>query len=702
MTLAHRLTAAAALSAALLVPPLTAQPAVLVGGPTVLTTPPELAGDAWRFEDPVIAPLAGGGAVLVWRREAAFRTGFVELVELDPLGLPTSAPWLASSSSSGRELISVATLGSDEAAVAGWTAASEAVVLRLDLAAQRRTATAEIDSFPSAPGPTAIALGPDGSGLALWADRTGGVSIELRARALSADGRGAGEPETVFKALSFRQVQLLPVPAPAAGEVAFLAAWEHDVREGSATVRRIAVAPLAADGRPLRPPVVLAPSRARDHFGAPRLLPGRDGGFRLFGYQHPERRLWVQEIAADGTLSPERRTVVEDSGVVATLAGAADAEGTVVLSWQTGDRGLLAVALDAGGSVVAGPFPVRPPLADGLAEPAVGALAPGRFLVAWTDGSLAGQLVEVDPDAVARPEPAPSAPLTEEEVACTRRRLAAFLERTRAVGPAAEHGVALSPAAHGALAGLAWARAASGDEVGRLVFTADPGGTPLLANPARPPLPTLTLARYDAASKLAEGPEEVGALTVRFTPTLEPDPAAEIAIDNLSGDERATRADSAPGRGLLPLVTPCHEPVVARDRHVLALLRRLARPDVPGAGSSAAMAIQRAPEPDSFRIEVRARGDSGEAVGLLVGHLRVFYGPGNRLWVGELKLAPPCDPDEPAVDCSAAPAGSVLRLVPALPGASPPDLAVEAALDGQPIVFDFSTLLAGSTWEVLP
>lgn len=327
-----------------------------------------------------------------------------------------------------------------------------------------------------------------------------------------------------------------------------------------------------------------------------------------------------------------------------------------------------------------------------------------------TGGAVLGELREaqvVIEDDDGRPTPGRTpVPLTAEEVTCDRVRLGGLLERIELSTPASAKaaGLNLSFTASGDFAGIAYTGNGPVTAEHHLAFSTDPEVTPLLLNPERPQLPAVALARNPVNSDLV-APGDSDALEVRLRPTLgseAPSPEALLVIDNLLGaGGRASQVK--PGRGLAGLLTPCHAgSLVARDLHVLRVLSKVARLEVPGAARTE-LAIHRAPEIDAYGIDARAFDRDGRSLGTLVARITVTYTAEGELHGGELALVPPC-PGGAAGGCTTLDRpGRLLLVHPTFTGElwtpTPYQVGPPASSAPNAVDLNWAELLAGTTWR---
>ena len=311
------------------------------------------------------------------------------------------------------------------------------------------------------------------------------------------------------------------------------------------------------------------------------------------------------------------------------------------------------------------------------------------------------RLVIEDDDGLP-PSGATPAPLSVEEVACDRARLAGLLERLELVVPHSGKGagIDLSLTASGDFAGIAYTGNGPGTAEHHLAFSTDPEVTTLLLNPERLQLPAVALARNRVNSDLV-APGDGDTLEVRLRPTLgdaPADPAELLVIDNV--DAAAGRASQVkPGRGLAGLLAPCHRGVlVPRDEHVLRVLSKIVRLEAQGAARTE-IALYRGEEVDSYRIDAYALDGQGRSLGRAAAELDVRYGADGSLAGGELRLLPPC---QGGACTTLERPGRLLLVRPTFTGElwDPTPYAVEtpAAPGGETVPVDWRALLAGTTW----
>jgi hypothetical protein len=440
-----------------------------------------------------------------------------------------------------------------------------------------------------------------------------------------------------------------------------------------------------------------------------------------------QRHLWLRRIRSDGTLAPP--VLVAESVALFSEAPhfdlAADPAGSLLVVWaEPSDlepgADVFARAFDPTGAPLSEAFRLNADPAGDQRLPAVASIGPSRFAVAWSSRSFGGagatevrgRLLRVDPARAPRAEAPPRA-LEDFEVACDEARLNGFLARLEVAAPnvpapGTAPGVTVGLTRSGDFAGVAHVVSGTANTVGGvpeslLAFGTNPEETPLLRNPERPPLASVSLTRIPSASDLVAA-DSTGLLRVVLNPTLDlADPAPEVLlrIDNLAGGAGVT-ADARPGRGFESLRYPCHEKLVDRDARVGRVLRRIVRGEAVGAAAVEA-AIYRGEEPGLFRIDLYPKGPAGESLGRLAAELFVEHTPGGLLWTGELRSRPRCG-EGITRGCTSVVAPTVLKLVQPTfgrPSGAPREVRLDASGGEDPpleVRFLWEELLAGSTW----
>ncbi len=295
-------------------------------------------------------------------------------------------------------------------------------------------------------------------------------------------------------------------------------------------------------------------------------------------------------------------------------------------------------------------------------------------------------------------------PLTSTAVACDATRLSGLLARAAVEAPgAAAVGLNLALTATGDFAGLAYATSGTAAAERHLAFSTNPEETPLLRNPSRPQLPSLSLTRNALSSDLvAKGP---GEMRLTLEPALEPGATTALRIDNVEGPA-GRPADARPGRGLASQLNPCHGRFSPRDVHLFRVLAKVARATAEGSGTSE-LAIFRGESPDRYRIDVYPLDPNGASRGRLAVEVTVRYGAGagGSLLDGSMRVLARCSAAR-TTHCTSVTGFTELLLIPPTAGGqpTPPARARVSTLgaegDGQPTDgIDWRSLLAGTTWQ---
>jgi hypothetical protein len=330
-------------------------------------------------------------------------------------------------------------------------------------------------------------------------------------------------------------------------------------------------------------------------------------------------------------------------------------------------------------------------------------------LFAPAGGAVLGRseaaLVIADDDGLARPGAA-SVQLTAAQVECDRARLVGLAERFDGF----DRGLNLALTATGDPFGVLY----YSDDRERvdvlLSFSANAEETPLLRNPSRPQLPSVSLTRNELASMLIEDARGDDGFPDRVFLQVVLDPTAGgggidaslLKVDNALRPDTAfgggRSTDTKPGRGLLPLLDACHDRLTGADVHVLRLLTRIVRASTGFGQDFIRTVIYRGEEPGHYRLEAFAHRATME--------LDLFVTPDadGSLRTGTLAARPPCPPSVER-GCSRAEGYLSVRLAPPLgpPGAVDfrywllidPD----AVLGASEVEIDWRELLAGSTWR---
>lgn len=334
----------------------------------------------------------------------------------------------------------------------------------------------------------------------------------------------------------------------------------------------------------------------------------------------------------------------------------------------------------------------------------------------------------------ALPAAAQTRALTAEQVRCNGDQLAELAARTRVERPAGPGtksiGVAYTFASRfGDLAGLAYTQQFFRD--GRVAetpehhlwFSGNSHEVRMLRNPARPPLPALSLTRNALNSDLV-GAGHPDRFEVLIDPTLaggsggSSPVAGLLRLDNLEGP--AGLATSAkPGRGLLGVVGSCHDRFTDADVHVFALLAKTLRAfpfDEEGDSRDSVMTLYRdassapagAGTSALYRIDVLPLGGDGGSMARASFTFEVEISDTGRLGHARLAALPVCSGGQTTA-CTEAGASAMLVLsepvvpseywsmTPGTPSACTRDLLGLPGC-GPWVELELGELLAGTTW----
>ena len=290
--------------------------------------------------------------------------------------------------------------------------------------------------------------------------------------------------------------------------------------------------------------------------------------------------------------------------------------------------------------------------------------------------------------------------LTASEVDCDGGRLAGLLARSTVAAPrnAKTANLAVSFTGTGDFAGIATSGNGPGTPEAALAFSSNPEETTLLRNPTRPQLFSVSVTRNELNSDLvAAGNSEE--LRLRVNPTLDANPPAGnlLAIDNLPG-AAGHAADAKPGRGLAPILDPCHGDFGARDVHLFRTLAKIARGEAAGA-KSVEIAIYRGEAPGTYRIDATPIGADGLSRGRLAVLLEVAFTPAGELASGTLHLLPRCTAGQTADCTNVAGTAAVALFKPVISGFPPATTARVGTAGPTTAPVDFASLLGGTSWR---
>src|SRR6185295_13150029 len=192
----------------------------------------------------------------------------------------------------------------------------------------------------------------------------------------------------------------------------------------------------------------------------------------------------------------------------------------------------------------------------------------------------------------------------------------------------------------------------------------------LLRNPTRPQLFSVSVTRNDLNSDLVAA-GNADELRLSVNPTLDANPPAGnlLAIDNLAA-AAGRAADAKPGRGLAPLLAPCHDDFSGPDVHVFRVLEKIVRGEAPGA-KSVEIAIYRGDAPNTYRIDALPIGADGLGKGRLSALLEVAFTPAGDLATGTLTILFRCAAGETSGCTNVVGAAALALFKPVLAGVFP-------------------------------
>ncbi|HEV7667977.1 MAG TPA: Calx-beta domain-containing protein [Thermoanaerobaculia bacterium] len=296
---------------------------------------------------------------------------------------------------------------------------------------------------------------------------------------------------------------------------------------------------------------------------------------------------------------------------------------------------------------------------------------------------------------------APAIPtLSPSETACDAGRLTGLLAKATALASrnAKTSNLAVSFTATGDFSGIATSGNGPGTPEAALAFSSNPEETTLLRNPTRPQLFSVSVTRNDLNSDLV-APGNADELRLSVNPTLDTNPPAGnlLAIDNLAG-AAGRLADAKPGRGLAPILAPCHGDFSAKDVHVFRTLEKIVRGEAAGA-KSVEIAIYRGEAPNTYRIDALPIGADGLGRGRLAALLEVVFTPAGDLSTGTLRILNRCTAGQTA-NCTDVSGTAALALFKPVIAGFPPATTYRVSTAGAATVaIDFADLLAGTSWR---
>ena len=245
-----------------------------------------------------------------------------------------------------------------------------------------------------------------------------------------------------------------------------------------------------------------------------------------------------------------------------------------------------------------------------------------------------------------------------------------------------------------------------------LAFHLNPSIRELLLNPARDPLPQISLEREDTASSYVS-PGDPGALTLYLDPTIDQTGGdARLQINNFvlpapgQPGNGALATSTKPGRGLDTVLSLCHMEFTEFDRFVFSVLERTLRAEVLGSGSpDAKIAIFRGTGGLTYRINVFPTAAPFPAK--VAFQLTVQAAADGHLVGGQLAVLPTCSQGQ-QLGCTNSNLGVRLWIFPPVFAGSEVQLTGGPAVSltyqaGQAlpaaVAVDWQRLLAGTTWN---
>jgi hypothetical protein len=328
--------------------------------------------------------------------------------------------------------------------------------------------------------------------------------------------------------------------------------------------------------------------------------------------------------------------------------------------------------------------------------------------------------------AAALAQPARTNPLTPAEVGCNQTQLARLLARMDAGGQELLVAYGDGGSFYEGL-GVVGQGVFSGQLTPEydLAFHLTPSLRELLLNPARAPLPQISLTREDSASNLVR-PTNPHALTVRLNPQLPGAPGALLAINNLEIPAGGAPyngflgTSAGPGRGLAldGLVDSCHLKLTAFDHRIFSLLERLVRTSallfLGGEDYNSiitSVTIFRGADPHTYRVDLYL-GSPNRLDQRMAVATRIDWDEQGRLTTGRMEVLPVCavtgDPECTGDEVGIYDQVTVRLIPPVLPGSqtwSETDPRLRKIVGGvgqshpTPVDVDFAALLVGTAWN---
>jgi hypothetical protein len=322
-------------------------------------------------------------------------------------------------------------------------------------------------------------------------------------------------------------------------------------------------------------------------------------------------------------------------------------------------------------------------------------------------------------------------PLTAEEVACNEGQLERLLRRMNSAQEAYRTPqlpnnllVTYSNSVgfyEGLVATSRWFRLGPGEAPPvppyehYLAFNLNPSIRTLLLNPRRPALSQVSLNREQSSSNFV-APDSYFSLTLRLKQilgsgeTLVINNFAEPAVGEPYNGFLAN--STLPGRGLSAdrLLAPCHEKFTEFDRHVFAILERMARALALNVAllPDSEISIFRGEAPNAYRVNVYPIYEGLEERGRLATELAISWTTSGKLESAAMRILPDCTAEGQNGCTALRSASPVLFLIPPVAGGSeqyPSDASKNGVFyvwnegPSAPKSIDLGALLAHTTWN---
>jgi hypothetical protein len=245
-----------------------------------------------------------------------------------------------------------------------------------------------------------------------------------------------------------------------------------------------------------------------------------------------------------------------------------------------------------------------------------------------------------------------------------------------------------------------------------LAFHLNPSVRELLLNPARLPLPQISLEREDTSSSFVPATSQ-SALSLFLDPTVDQTGGdARLQINNFVLPQTGQVCNGAqatatkPGRGLDTVLSLCHNKFTEFDRKVFSILERTLRAEVLGTGSpDSKIAIYRDQGPLAYRVDVFPT--AAPFPGKVAFILNLQATNDGHLVRGDLAVLPLCSPGQ-QLECTNSSLGVRLWVFPPVLAGSQvrQDQGAGVSITYQTgqslphsVTVPFEQLLDGTTWN---